>query len=96
MRSVEEKINKKHILNLIEREKLVLSGVKEVFSFDEQLIELETSKGYLDIRGEDLHVVKMSIEEGDLAIEGQVNEISYHDTPRSRTKKGSMLSKLLK
>ena len=63
MIDVEEKnsSNKKHALNLMDREKLNLTGVKEVFSFDEDLIELETSKGYLDIRGEDLHIIKMNI-----------------------------------
>ena len=55
---MEDRSNKKHSLSLVEREKMTLSGIKEVFSFDEQLIELETSKGYLDIRGENLHIIK--------------------------------------
>lgn len=93
---MEEKMNKKHSLSLAEREKLTLSGVKEVFSFDEQLIELETSKGYLDIRGEDLHIIKMNIDEGDLAIEGIITEMSYHESGMGGKKKGSIMSKLFK
>lgn len=98
MIDVEEKnsINKKHALNLMDREKLTLIGVKDVFSFDEDLIELETSKGYLDIRGEDLHIIKMNIDEGDIAIEGRVQEMIYHDNPGANKKKGSMMSKLFK
>lgn len=92
---MENKIIRKHSLNLIEREKMILSGVKEVFSFDEQLIELETVRGYLDIRGENLHIVKMNIEEGDLAIEGVISEMIYHDNATGR-KKGSIISKLFK
>lgn len=92
---MENKIIRKHSLNLIEREKLALTGVKEVFSFDEQLIELETIKGYLDIRGEDLHIVKMNIEEGDLVIEGLISEMVYHENATGR-KKGSILNKLFK
>ncbi|MBE6023943.1 MAG: sporulation protein YabP [Cellulosilyticum sp.] len=88
--------NKKHTLNLIEREKMVIAGVKEVFSFDEQLIELETSQGYLDIRGEKLHIVKMNIDEGDLAIEGIVSEMVYHNNIGMGKKKGSIMSKLFK
>ncbi len=93
---MEERNNKKHSLNLVEREKLVLSGVKEVFSFDEQLIELETSRGYLDIRGENLHIIKMNVDEGDVAIEGIVSEITYHESAGIGKKKGSVMSKLFK
>lgn len=93
---MEEKNNKRHSLNLTEREKMVVSGVKEVFSFDEQLIELETSKGYLDIRGENLHIIKMNIDEGDIAIEGTVSEMIYHDNIGMGKKKGSVMSKLFK
>ena len=93
---MEERNNKKHTLSLVEREKMVLSGVKEVFSFDEQLIELETSQGYLDIRGENLHIIKMNVDEGDIAIEGMVSEIIYHDNMGMGKKKGSIMSKLFK
>ena len=65
---MEDRSNKKHSLSLVEREKMTLSGIKEVFSFDEQLIELETSKGYLDIRGENLHIIKMNIDEESLLL----------------------------
>ena len=93
---MEERNNKKHSLNLVEREKLALSGVKEVFSFDEQLIELETSRGYLDIRGENLHIIKMNVDEGDMAIEGIISEITYHESAGIGKKKGSIMSKLFK
>lgn len=93
---MEEKTGKKHTLSLIERERLTLSGVKEVFSFDETLIELETSKGYLDIRGEDLHIIKMNIDDGDIIVEGDISSMSYHDNQGAGKKKGSMMSKLFK
>lgn len=93
---MEEKIGKKHTLSLVDRERMTLSGVKEVFSFDEALIELETSRGYLDIRGENLHIIKMNIDEGDIIIEGNVSNMSYHDNQGAGKKKGSMMSKLFK
>ena len=65
----EKNNNKKHVVSLIDREKMSLTGVKEVFSFDEQLIELETTRGYVDIRGEDLHIIKMNIDDGEIAVE---------------------------
>lgn len=93
---LEEKLNKKHSLNLIEREKLILSGVREVFSFDEELIEIETSRGYLDIKGSELHIIKMNIDEGELAIEGTISEMTYHDSVGKGKKKSSIMSKLFK
>ena len=94
---VEEKsINKRHAVNVVETEKLSLSGVKDVFSFDEQLIELETTKGYLDIRGEDLHIIKMNIDEGDIAVEGKIDELIYHDSQSGSKKKGSVMAKWFK
>ena len=93
---MEEKTGKKHMLTLMERERLTLSGVNEVFSFDETLIELETSKGYLNISGEDLHIIKMNIEDGDIIIEGNISNMSYHDHQGASKKKGSMMSKLFK
>ena len=57
---MEDRSNKKHSLSLVEREKMTLSGIKEVFSFDEQLIELETSKGYLDIRNAKVEAIKQA------------------------------------
>ena len=93
---MEEKTGKKHMLSLMERERLTLSGIKEVFSFDETLIELETSRGYLDISGEDLHIIKMNIEDGDIIIEGNISNMSYHDNQGAGKKKGSMMSKLFK
>ena len=92
----EKNSNRKHAVSLMEREKLTLSGVKEVFSFDEQLIELETSRGYLDIRGEELHIIKMNIDDGDIVVEGKIDELIYHDNQGAGKKKGSMMAKLFK
>lgn len=92
---MEENSNKKHTVNMIERERLILAGVKEVFYFDEQFIELETTKGYLHIRGINLHIIKMNVDEGDIAIEGQIDELVYHDKAGGK-KKGTVMSKLFK
>lgn len=55
---MDEKISKKHAVNLIDRARLNMTGVTDVFAFDEKVIELETVDGYLDIEGDDLHIVK--------------------------------------
>ena len=93
---MEEKIARKHTLTLVDREKLSITGVTEVFSFDEELIELETGKGYLDIKGDGLHVIKMNIDDGEVVVEGMVDELIYHDNQGQGKKKGAIMSKLFK
>lgn len=93
---MEEKLTKKHIINMIDRKRLSMSGVTDVFSFDEEIIELETEEGYIEIKGELLHIIKMNIDEGELIVEGKVNELTYHDSAAPAKKKGSLMSKLFR
>lgn len=72
-----------HIL-LEGREQLTVSGVEEVESFDENTIVMLTVKGTLVVRGEDLHIEKLSLDGGDLKVEGTVDSLSYEDTGRER------------
>jgi sporulation protein YabP len=93
---MEEKMTRKHIVNIVDREKLSLTGVIDVFSFDEGIIELETSEGYIEIKGDGLHIVKMNIDDGDMVVEGTITELIYHDSQGVVKKKGSIMSKLFK
>ncbi|ONI37974.1 sporulation protein [Candidatus Epulonipiscium fishelsonii] len=71
---------KKHTLSMIERKRLVITGVKEVFSFDEQEIELEIfEEGYMFLQGIDLHIVKMNVDTGELVVEGLISQIAYEE-----------------
>ena len=79
-----------HIL-LEGREQLTVSGVEEVESFDENTIVMVTSKGTLVVRGEDLHIEKLSLDGGDLKVEGAVDALSYED---DRGWRGGLLSRL--
>ncbi|MFR4561845.1 MAG: YabP/YqfC family sporulation protein [Flavonifractor plautii] len=67
-----------HIL-LEGREQLTVSGVEEVESFDENTIVMVTAKGTLVVRGEDMHIEKLSLDGGDLKVEGAVDALSYED-----------------
>lgn len=92
---MEEKMARKHTLSLVDRERLVITGVTDVFAFDEQAIELETVEGYLDLEGMDLHIVKMNLDSGELVVEGKISQMSYQDQVSSK-KKGSLISRLFK
>lgn len=81
-----------HHLILEDRESLTVSGVEEVESFDENTIVMETSQGLLIVRGEGLHIEKLSLDGGDLKVEGMVESLSYEESRRGR---GGFLARLL-
>ena len=72
-----------HRLELVSREHLLVSGVEDVERFDETGIVMSTSAGLLVITGEDLHIGKLSLDGGELSVDGRVDSISYEDGPRS-------------
>lgn len=92
---MEEKLSKKHTLNMIDRARLNMTGVIDVFAFDEKVIELETSGGFLDIEGDDLHIVKMNLDSGELIVEGHVTALVYQEQ-NTPSKKGSLIARLFK
>ena len=73
-----------HHVALEEREQLVISGVEEVESFDESAIYLTTAQGGLEIQGDGLHIEKLSLDGGDLKVEGRVNALIYDTDGRAR------------
>ena len=73
-------VKKAHNLSLEERKKLNVSGVLDVESFDEHEIVMETGGGCLIIRGEELSIGKLSVDTGDVRIEGSIRELLYEET----------------
>lgn len=82
-----------HHLILEGRESLSVSGVEDVESFDETSIVMNTSKGTLVVRGEDLHIEKLSLDGGDLKVLGQVDSLNYENDGAER---GGFLSRLFR
>ena len=60
-----------HSVILEGREKLTISGVTDVHSFDEEQVLLETVRGMLVVRGQGLHVERLQLEAGELIIQGR-------------------------
>ncbi len=69
-----------HKLVMQDRGMVKLSGVTDVISFHDKEIELETTQGALRFIGEELHVKSLTLEKGEVEIEGTVSEISYHES----------------
>jgi sporulation protein YabP len=87
---------KQHDLRMQNRKQLDLTGVLNVESFDSEEFLLQTELGHLTIRGQNLHIKNLNLEEGLLSIEGLVSSLAYLD-PGSQTKSGKgLLGKLFK
>lgn len=82
-----------HHVILEGREFLSVSGVEEVESFDENSIVMNTVKGVLVVRGEGLHIEKLSLDGGDLKVEGSVDSLTYEEDAGDR---GGFLARLFR
>ncbi len=83
-----------HNLILENRSRLVLSGITDVDCFNEEEIKLFTQLGELTIRGKNLHINEMSVDSGDVSVEGDVWSLCYGE--KDRKKKLSAIGKLFK
>lgn len=80
-----------HGLTLSERRQLSMTGVSEVVSFDETAVVLRTELGLLVVRGQDLQLKTLSLDGGQVVLEGSVEGLHY-ETPRPS---GSWLRRLM-
>ena len=87
----DNKVKMPHNVLLEDRKKLSVSGVCDVDSFDEETIIVYTQLGELAVRGNDLHINSLSVETGELLIEGSIYSVVYTD---DREKKEGFFSKM--
>lgn len=80
-----------HCVELIGRERLTVSGVEDVERFDETGIVMSTTVGTLVVTGENLHIGKLSLDGGELHVDGRIDSVSYEETGQER---GSFLHRL--
>lgn len=85
------------IQNLVleNREKLSVSGVSDVLSFDDQVVMIETELGLLTVKGENLRINKLSIDTSEVIVEGEISFLSYSEAQVEKSK-GNILSKIFK
>lgn len=79
-------------LMLENREKLLIQGVQQVESFDEESIQLDTLLGALVIRGRELHIDRIDDQNGEVAVTGEIVALLYDETRF----KGGFLARLLR
>ena len=93
---MEEKLGVSHRLTLNNRDRGNLTGILDVISFNESQIVLDTDMGLLTIRGKDLHVSRLSLEKGEIDIEGRTDSFPYSSNESIRKAGQSFLSRLFK
>lgn len=85
------------IQNLVleNREKLSISGVLDVLSFDDQVVIVETELGLLTIKGENLRINKLSLDTSEVIVEGEIYNLAYSENDIEK-KTGGFLNKIFK
>lgn len=90
-------INKRaHKLILNNRRTCNLTGINDVLSFDENEIILETDLGMLMMKGKELHVNRLTLDKGEVDIEGRVDSFTYAEQSGMGAKGESLLARLFK
>ena len=86
-----------HGITIAERKNIVISGVKKIESFDNEEFLMETTLGFLVIKGSDLEIIKLDTYQGNVSIKGRIDSLMYLDGNVSKKdKENSFLNKLFK
>lgn len=88
-----ESIQLPHKLTLNERKNLTMTGVTEVVSFDDTMVMLRTVLGTLEVQGQQLQLKTLSIDGGQVAVDGQISALIYEE-PRGSV--GGLFGRLFK
>ena len=87
---------KGHKITLNNRGAGVITGVGAVISFDPNEILLETEQGVLLIKGTDLNVTKLTLEKGEVEIDGRVDSFTYSDLKPGFKGENGLFNRLFK
>lgn len=94
---MEEKISRRpHRLDLTNRRKGSVTGIQDVVAFDENQIVLDTDMGLLTVKGKGLHVSRLTLEKGEVDIEGTVDSLVYSSNETYRKQGESLFARLFK
>ena len=84
--------NGPHGLSLTERKKLTVTGALEVVSFDENCVIVKTTLGTLVIQGQQLQLKQLTLEGGNVAVEGEIGSVQYEQ----KRSEGGWMSRLFR
>ena len=87
---------RQHKMVLTDRGICNITGVCDVLSFDVAEGLLETEQGMLMIKGSDLHVSRLTVEKGEVDVEGTVDSLAYSSNEAYRREGQSLFARLFK
>ena len=87
---------KSHTLNVSNRKVVTITGVNDVLSFDSGEVLLDTIDGILMIRGSELHVSRLTLEKGEVDVDGKVDSLTYSEGKGLNKHGESLLGRLFK
>ncbi|MDO4297974.1 MAG: sporulation protein YabP [Lachnospiraceae bacterium] len=88
----EKKAGKPHQIVWKDRHRGSVTGVLDVLSFDEAMILLETELGMLTLKGKELHISRLSLDQGEVDMEGTIDSMVYSGS--SPAKRGNLLKRM--
>ncbi len=91
----DKSVKTNHNISMHGREIAIITGVKDVLSFDAGEVLLDTEQGILMIRGQELHVSRLTLEKGEVDIDGRIDSLTYSDTGYGKSGE-SFLGRLFK
>ena len=85
-----------HGVSISERKSIIVTGVKKIESFDNEEFFMETTLGFLVIKGEDLEIIKLDTYQGNVSIKGRLDSMAYIESSSKKDKENSIITKLFK
>lgn len=85
-----------HGISLAERKNIVVTGVKKIESFDSEEFLMDTTLGFLNIKGSELEIIKLDTYQGNVSIKGKIDSMIYMDNGIGKSKEETFLGKLFK
>ena len=88
--------SRQHRIDLLNRQSCMINGVSDVLSFDVGEVLLETEQGMLMIKGTDLHVSRLTLDKGEVDIDGKIDSLTYSEHMSAGSKAESIFARLFK
>lgn len=85
-----------HGISISERKNIIVTGVKKIESFDNEEFLMDTTLGFLVIKGSGLEIIKLDTYQGNVSIKGQVDSLNYMESAMKKDKDNSLIGKLFK
>lgn len=94
IKEIESNFN--HGISIAERKNILVTGVKKIESFDKEEFMMDTTLGFLVIKGNGLEIIKLDTYQGNVTIKGQIDSLAYVTKDLKKEKEESFISKLFK